>query len=199
MTQSYPILEISGDFFNDGTTETAIFEMPSATVSPGQLTAFLARLGGGGGVTGAVLAQVTGQSGQIAIDGGAGPRVWELEWSGWTDSDGYQWGTDSSPGLSETSATGQDRISQAEVFNEFTSRVTIGSNNPAKLYYGEHSSSGSGHPSAASSGVYDPVDVMIQEPSLPVPKEESSIYEASLTCVSVVDVTGIVDGSKRTE
>jgi hypothetical protein len=187
VTQTYPILEISGDFDDDGQTEDAIFEFPSASVEPRSVTNFLAEFGGGG-VAGAVTAQLLGRGEQIAIDGGAGPRTFEIQFEGWTDSDDYQWGTDADAGLSATSATGQDRISQVCVFNEWLHRVDIGSSSPAVLRYGEY----------ASSGVYDPVEVAIPESGLPVPKEESSIYEGSLTCVSVSDINQIIDGIDRT-
>jgi len=194
MTQSYPILEITGAF-DDGAETTAIFEMESASVTAGQLTEFLAQFGGGGGVVGAITAQLPGQQGsQISIDGGAGPRSWEIQWEGWTNSDDFQWGDDSSPGLSKTSATGEDRISQVEVLNEWIARINLGSGSPATLYYGEHSEA----TAFADGGVYDPVSVTVQDVELSVSKDEAAVYQGSMTCVSVIDITQIIDGQART-
>jgi len=196
MTQPYPVLKIEGDFDDDGSEETGIFEMPQTTVSVGQLSEFLAQFGSGGGAVSSLNAQVCGNKGEaVIIDGGAGPRTWEIEFTGGTGSDDYQWGNDSTAGLSALSATGQDRVSQAEVINEWIARIDIGSNNPATLFYGEHSNAtGFSEP-----GVYEPVAVAIRDPQFVVPEEETSTFNGSLTCVSVTDVRGIVDGATRTE
>ena len=194
MTQQYPILEISGDFDGDGVDEEAVFEMPDATVTPRSIASFLAEIGGSG-VSSLLNAQVLGNKGeQIAIDAGGGPRVWEIQWEGWTESNDYQWGTSPSPGLSDTSATGEDRISQVCILNEWLHRVDIGSNNPARLYWGEYSDS----TSFADSGVYASQQIAISESSLPVPKEQSSIYEGSLNCVAVSDLNELTDAVSRT-
>jgi len=196
MTQSYPILVIEGDVDDDGNDETGIFEMPDAEVTATSLVEFLAQFGGGGGPVGALTAQVGQKGSQIAIDGGSGPRTFEMQFEGWTDSDDYQFGDSASAGVSETSATGGDRISQVSVLNEYLNKIDIGSNNPATLYWGEYSDSSLG---PADGGVYDPVDVAIPESSLTVPiADEASTYQGSMTCVAVDDLSNIIDGASRT-
>ena len=194
MTQEYPILEISGDFDGDGVDEQAVFEMPSATVEPRSIASYLAEIGGSG-VSSLLNAQVLGNKGeQIAIDAGGGPRVWEIRFTGWEDSNDYQWGTSPLPRVTETSATGEPRLSQVCILNEWLHRVDIGSNNPATLYWGEYSDS----TSFADDGVYSAQQVAISESGLPVPKEQSSIYEGSLNCVAVSDLNELADAVSRT-
>lgn len=192
MTQQYPILVVEGDVDNDGTPETGIFEMPNVTVEPLTLTEFLAQFGGGGGVTGAISAQLLNKGDQLAIDAGAGPRTFQIDFEGWTESNDYQWGNSSnSSTVTQATATGADRTTQVCVLNEYLNRVNIGSNNPATLHWGEYSES----TSFADSGVYDPLDVAVPEINLPVPhNEESSTFRGSLTCVSVADISNITDG-----
>jgi hypothetical protein len=194
MTQQYPIIVIEGDVDDDGSPETGIFELPDTDVTASSLTEYLAQIGGGGGVVGALTAQVGAKGSQISIDGGAGPRTFQLQFEAWPDST-YQFGDSASSGLSQSSATGQDRQSQADVLNEYINRIDIGSNNPAELHLWEHSDGSSG----ATAGVYgEPFKIAIPESSITVSTSESTLYEGELTCVVSDDLTDIIDGADRT-
>lgn len=195
MTQAYPVLVITGDVDDDGSDETGIFEFPDVTVEATSLSEFLAQFGGGGGITGALTAQLGAKGSQIAIDGGAGPRTFQIQFEAWPSAD-YQFGNDASSTLTEASATGQDRQSQADVLNEYLNRIDIGSNNPADLHLWEHSDGSVG---PATSGVYgEPHTVAVPESNISVSVEQTTTYEGSLTCVSTEDLSDIIDGADRT-
>lgn len=66
-------------------------------------------------------------------------------------------------------------------------RSQIDSRNPATLEYGHH------HPD----GIYNPVTVVLEEPTMSQAAEDGSWCDGSMTLISAADVTEAIDGEAR--
>lgn len=175
MTDKYPTLTISGEL--DGVQTTGVFEMTSADVEPFIRTGEFFQSGDGVFQTGRAIAFESRRD-EVKIDGGAGVAGLRIDFDGWEGSDA-QWGSSAAAGLSRTSATGQSPIQQISVLFHYLIESNIDSTNPAKLEWGEFS----------DAGLYDPLQVAPEEPTLPKSREESSSFSGSITFVSVSDLS----------
>lgn len=116
-----------------------------------------------------------------ALDYGGGVMATELRLQGWEGSN-LRWG--SGDGHSVTDATGENPITQLQLFAETFRRTRLDSTQAITLEVYEYS----------ESGRFAPLEVIPEQPQLPFdPAEESSTFEASLTFLNVGDLEDAVD------
>jgi hypothetical protein len=177
MTQDYPILTIEGDVDGDGNAETGVFEMPSADVSPIDRTGYLFR-SGEGGVVSTLISRTVGEQGTETVVAGNNTLAFEVEIDSWEDNSA-QWGNDATPGKSATSATGAAATTQLCVLLRYIVESVADSGNPAKFEWGEF----------ADDGLYDPIGVAVEQPTLSRTRDQTSSFTATFTVVAVRDLT----------
>jgi hypothetical protein len=182
----------------EGELGTGVFEAYHMSISPGLRTGYV--VGGRGSTVNAVLGAATGQGSDskrkgVYIDAGGGAMTWELQfrqWEGSTDKqdDPLQWGDSPDPGVhTKTSATGADAFSKLECLMYWLEQTTIDSDQPAQLEYGQH----------YAEGVYDPKDVVLEEPRIQQTAEDGSWISGSMTLVSAANLQEILDAVVRTQ
>lgn len=179
----------------DSELGTGVFEAWATSVAPGLRTGYV--VGGRGSTVNAVLGQAAGQEDSkrkgVYLDAGGGSATFTIsfrKWEGATDNQEQplQWGSTSDTDVhSETSATGADAYSQLDCFFHWLEQSTIDSESPAQLEYCQH------YPG----GVYDPVDVVFEEPKVRQVAEDGSWINADLTLVSAADLSEIHDAALR--
>jgi hypothetical protein len=142
----------------------------------------------------------------VALDLGTGQMTWTLSFQGWegaTDLQGspLQWGDTGNTGaVTKTDATGADPLTQMSVFFYvlYNTRVdslpeqvggTVASAGPAKLQFGQY------HPN----GVYDPLDVVFEDPGSDFRGADPSVFSGSITCIYAADLGKAADTDARTE
>jgi hypothetical protein len=204
-------LEITGDPSGTGSTSTATFEFVAGdpaiqiqeSVRTGTVTSTGAQL-----LT-TFFNEITDQEDAlnevVAIGLGTGQYTIEISFSSWggaTDFQGntLQWGdTGDQSTLTKTDATGEPAPRQLSCLMYWIKNTRIdslpedlggslASGGPAKLSFGQHT----------SQGVYDPVDVILEEPSGTYSGEEPSTFTGTLTCVAVADLGETYDSEART-
>lgn len=177
MTQRYPKLTIEGDVDGDGNAETGVFEFKSADVSPIDRTGYLFR-SGEGGIVSTIVSRTTGEKGSETLIAGNNTLAFEIEITSWEDANA-QWGNDASQTITQASATGAPAITQLCVLLRYIVESVSDSGNPATFEWGEF----------ASDGLYSPLGVAVEQPQLRRGREQSSTFTATITVVSVRDVT----------
>lgn len=190
MTLQKARLTIDADVDGDGSKETGVFEMAgNMDLSPGERTGYL--IGGRGSNINAVFSSTFAEGNSkkkgVHLNLGGGARTVGLQFWVWEGSS-FQWGNDANKGKTEASATGQDPLTQIDVLVRYITVGEIDSRNPAKLEYGEYS----------DSGLYEPMDVVIEEPQLTRTAQDGSWATGQMTCVSTVDINSILHGQQRT-
>lgn len=186
MTLQRAKLTMSADPDGDGVDETGIFHfVGNLEITPSLQRNFL--LGGRGALANAIfgdqLQDGESQRQGYYLDLGSGIFTIEVAFRGWegaTDDQGnnLQWGDNSTQALSQTSATGQDPLSQMDVFLKYMTVGTIDSRDPATLEYGEYS----------SSGVYSALDVVVLDgPTMTRAAEDGSWFDGSITFAEAGD------------
>lgn len=189
MTRNNPLLTLPPiDVDGDGTDETGKFVLTNVEITTGIRTGYV--VGGRGSTVNAIYSDYLGD-GQSARQGlyfdlGGGADFIQLKFSQWKGSDD-QWGNDSTAGLTQASATGQDPISQIDVLKKYLTVGQIDSRNPATLEYGEYS----------SSGVYSPKEVAIESPEFSYSPDRPSALSGSITCIVVIDNNQSTDAQNR--
>lgn len=179
MTQTYPILTITGDPDGDDVEETGTFEMESADVTPGVRTGALYQSGDGFLQTARAIAFGQRRD-QVKLDTGQGATTFQIEFRGWDGENAdYQWGDSAAASLTATSATGQNPFEQISILLRYLNEVNIDSENPATLEWGEFS----------TGGVYDPVTVAPEDPTFPTRRDEPNTFDGTLTLVSTADLS----------
>lgn len=186
--QPYPILEIDADF-GDGQV-TGIFHVVNATVEETTRTGYL--VDSGLSTTLALFNSLTedGASNRkgVKFGAGGGQHVFEIDLSTWTGSTN-QWGSTSDDTVvSESSATGADRITQMNIFQNYLRVASTDSFTPARLQYGQYDPDGV---------LEDHLKVAIESPTFVVDRETSSVVEGSITLVEVADLTQTQDAQQR--
>ena len=198
----FPSYDVDGD----GNDEQGKFVLAgNLEISPEWRTGFL--IGGRGSSINNVLqtaATGEGERGQgYYLDLGEGAHTIEINFRGWEgsqvpdtyDSNGKpatykdaQWGdTGDSSTKTKTDMTGESALSQINCLEYYLSNVPVDSNNLATLAYGEYS----------SSGVYDPVDVVIEGPSMTKAAEDGSWFDGSMTLIEAAAFDDILSASNR--
>lgn len=188
----YPILEIDAEFGGSIGQVTGIFEMPKSTVEQGVRTGPLVNNEFSTLVTMVLDAIDDGGSGRagVTIDNGGGQFYTDIDLEGIGESDG-QWGYSPDPDVfDEATATGGDRTQKAQVLINYIRHTSPDSLVPARLKYGEF------HPDGA---IEDHLDVYIEDPTMIVSRDTSSVYEGSLTLIETVDLTDPITETDRSK
>lgn len=192
-------LTLEADPDNDGSTETGVFEMAGElTVTPGVRTGFL--VNGQGAQVNSIISQLVNDGALddsnkrrgFYVDLGGGQHTVEIEFLGWKGSqdaagNDLQWGDDPQPGRSQTSATGQDPITQIDVLTRYLTTGTFDSQNPATLEYGEFS----------SQGLYDPLEVVIEGPQATREARDDDAYTGRMVCIAAAAFDDYYDATER--
>jgi hypothetical protein len=188
MALKHAELQVSADADGDGQLEDAVFEMHDIEVTHSVRTGFL--VGGRGSTVNNAIANLTSagesNSKQFFLKG-SGVRTVELSFRNWKGATG-QWGnTGDSSKLTQTDATGADAISQLDVFFRYLTTGSIDSNNPATLSYGEYS----------DTGLYSPLEVVIESPNLTRSAEDGNWIDGSLTLIEAADIQQVYEAAAR--
>lgn len=181
MTLQRAELTLSADVDNDGTQEDGVFVLEDdITIQPQVRTGFL--IGGRGSEANSIIQDNAGggtsSRAGLYLDLGGGQHVIEIEFSKWEGAP-QQWGnTGDDTELTQGDATGADPITQMGVLMRYLTVGTYDSVQPATLEYGEYS----------DSGLYSPLDVVIEGPQVRRSAEDGSWIDGTLTCIETVDV-----------
>lgn len=179
-----------------GELGTARFSSYYTTLAPGLRTGYV--VGGRGSTVNAVLGQLAGDGEDskrkgVYLDAGGGAMTIQLEWRKWEGArdagdQPLQWGDDPDPSAhTKTSATGTSALNQLECLLYWLEQTTIDSDQPAQLEYGQH------YPG----GLYDPVDVVFEEPQIRDVAEDGTWISGSMTLVSAANLQEIQDAFLR--
>ncbi|WP_338417006.1 hypothetical protein [Halobacterium salinarum] len=179
-----------------GELGTAKFATYYTTLAPSIRTGYV--VGGRGSTVNAVLGNLAGDGNNskrkgIYLDAGGGTMTYELNWRTWEgarnpDDQPLQWGDNPDPSVhTQTSATGATALDQLECLLYWLEQTTVDSENTATLEYGQHH----------SNGLYDPVDVVFEEPTIRDVAEDGSWVSGSLTLVSAANLSQIQDAASR--
>lgn len=193
MTLQKAKLTVDADVDGDGSAETGIFEFEgNLNITTGIRTGFIIE-NRGSTINSVVSSNIgNGESKRrgVFLDLGGGTHYVEVNFRGWEGSPG-QWGDDGTDdGVSKTDATGAGPVSQLDVLKKYLLVGEFDSRGPATLEYGEYS----------SSGVYEPLDVVVEAPQSTKAAEDGSWFDGSITFLEVIDMTGGgLDGSNRKE
>ena len=189
-------LTIDADVDGDGTREVGVFRMLSDfEVAPSVDQGFL--VGGRGGGIWSLLGDtlnvdVEARKGGY-LDLGDGVHTVELRFTGFegaTDTDGnpLQWGDGSTDptdpeDVNKADATGADPMSQINCLEQYAASGTTDSRNTALLEYGQRH----------DGGVYDPMPVVLDGPTLDRAAENGSWFDGTITCISAIDFADAID------
>ena len=111
------------------------------------------------------------------LDGGGGVRYWTFEVYLAEGLSGYQWG----------GYAGADAITQKDVFMHAVESTRSDSFHPATLETGEYS----------SGGLFSPVSVVLEEPTLQVQTGMENAATGTITCLKAADVDELIDSVTR--
>ena len=191
------------DVDNDGNDETGVFVMSGdLTITLSTERNYVFRTGGTAssltalvseyyeGASGNQFGKGDGKRKQFFVDAGGGQHVVEVDFTGWEGSDN-QWGnTGDASQLTAADATGEPAATQMQVLDRYLQVATISSASPAMLSFGEYS----------AEGVYDPIDVVIEQPTATFdPERGTSIYDGSLRFIEVGSFDAAIDAINRLE
>jgi len=204
-------LRVTGDPDGSGSTRDGVFQMvagsPALELQQSIRTGTIAS--GSAQLFTTFYNEITGQEGglneEVVIDPGTGQHTVTFSFSAWeggTDFQGntLQWGdTGNASTLTKTDATGEhaQRKLQCLFYWLKNSRIDslpedlagpLASGGVATLSWGQHS----------SQGVYDPMDVVLEEPSGTYTGEEPTQFTGSITAISVADLGSDSDAEART-
>lgn len=181
MTLQRAELTLSADVDNDGNQEdgTFVFE-DDVSVQPQVRTGFV--IGGRGSEVNSIIQDNVGDGTSsragVYLDLGGGQHIVEIEFSNWKGSP-VQWGnTGDDTTLTQADATGADPITQIGVLMRYLTVGTFDSVQPATLEYGEFS----------DSGLYNPLDVVIEGPQVRRSADDGAWLDGTLTCIEAVNV-----------
>lgn len=198
-----------------GTRRDHVFEMiaggesPGLQVQPSLRTGTRAPAGGTAQLLNTLFSEIT-DSGNlnefVALDLGTGQMSWTLNFQSWEGATGLngnalQWGdTGDETTLTKTDATGEDPLTQMSCLfyvlrntriDSLPEQVggSVASSGPAELQFGQY------HPD----GVYDPADVVFEEPGADFAGADPSAFSGSITCILAADLGKGADTDARTE
>lgn len=127
----------------------------------------------------------------VALDLGGGEHAVQIQFKGWEgaylDGEPVQWGNDPDPSRTMATATGEPPMTQMEVLSRYVTAGEIDSRSPAILEYGEHH----------AGGLYEPLDVLLEQPQTRRTYEEPTTFTGSLTLISTQNVNTYLDALAR--
>lgn len=192
MTWTDPQITVPGAEI-DGEEVTGTFVFPDSVSVELEIRTqeFVASQGTGSVVIGSVLEYLDIGDGEdlrgvFQIDIGGGVFAVTIDFMGF-DGSPHQWG-DTGNGGTPTDATGEDVHAQMAVFAKYLDAAKLDSQNYATLEVGEFS----------EGGKYDPLNVVPENPNVVFDSEQqSSVFDGSVTWVSVIDAGISLDLSQR--
>jgi hypothetical protein len=190
-TYDYPIFELEASFPGSTGTKTGRFEFKKATVVERIRTGLLVD-NGFDDLLGGLSQFVDGMSGRqgISLDSGGGQHVYEIDLQSLGAVDG-QWGyTDDRDTLGIATATGGDRIQKMQVLNNYLRYGTPDSENPATLIYGEYGPDGQ---------FGEGISVVPESPEVTAARDESSVYDVSITLIDTLDLSDAISSTVQPE
>ena len=183
------------DLDGDGSGEVATFEfIGDLRVTVSQTRNYVIETSGTASQVSAVIGEYFDTSANVdlsdskrktfAVDAGGGAHQVEIDARAWRGSDG-QWGaTGDDSGVTAADATGAPADRQLFVLDRALSVATVDSRTPAQLEVGEY----------ATDGLYGPLDVLVEQPSLVYNTEQStSSIDVSLVCTETIDLGNAID------
>lgn len=181
-------LEVSADVDGDGTAEDATFWLgEQMQLTPQVETQDLIAQAGTNALS--FIDWATGGDsgrGGINFNFGGGVAATEISFVLPAGDASLSWGDGSSDDAAD--ATGSDVLHQLSVWDRYMDRAETDSLAPATLSWGMYS----------SSGVYDPKQVAIQNPTATFDvREQASTFDGSVTLVSVRDLEAIASASDQ--
>lgn len=196
MTQEYATLTIPDVEYSDGTHDL-VFEMGIGEENAVQIdqsirTGFLIDSGLDDAIAffEGLFDPSDSKTESITYDPGSGQFTTDIQVQTPQDTprnDGsyFQWGSSPDPdvGPNEHTATGADVWAQQAVFINALRVAAPDSVEPAQLSIGEFS----------PSGIFDPIDVAVENPSVNLAANTPGIADVSVTLISVLDITDPFD------
>lgn len=179
-TQSYPIFKITATLPTVG-QQTGVFEMKKATATETIRTGFLVenRFADVFASLGDIVNDDQGGRRGINVDAGGGQHVIEVDAEIRSGDDG-QWGYSSNTNtLDEGTASGGDRTQKAQVLQNYLLYASPDSITPATLEYGER----------APGGEMPTLDVYVEDPSIRIPRDQSTTAAFSARFISTIDLS----------
>lgn len=179
-------LTVEVDVDGDATKEIGVFDFEGdLRVDTGIRTGYL--LDGRGGTVNSVVSESVGDGTSkrkgVYLDLGSGVHYATVEFRGWEGSPG-RWGNGEDgrgdSNVTESDAEGAGPLSQIDVLKQYLLVGEVDSRNPATLEYGEFS----------TNGVYDPLDVVFEQPTFRRSADDGSFFDGSITFLEAVDLTG---------
>lgn len=190
-------LTIDADVDGDGETEVGVFEMlADFEITPSVEQGFLT--GGRGADVWSLITDILDVDDVAArkgayIDLGDGLHTVEISFRGFegaTARDGtpLQWGDGSSDptdptDVTKADATGCDPMTQINCLEQYAATGTVDSRNTAVLEYGQRH----------DGGVYDPMPVVLDGPTLDRAAEDQSWFDGTITAISAIDFQDAID------
>ena len=165
-------------------------------ITPSFRTGYI--IGGAGSAINSVIQQFVGDGeaskGQgFFVDLGGGAHVIECSfwsWKGAKDADGndLQWGnTGDASQKTYGDTTGAKALSQINCLEQYLRSIKIDSQSPATLEYGEFS----------PSGMYDPLDVVLEGPTFNKAAEDGEWMTGTLTMIEAAAIDDVYSANSR--
>jgi hypothetical protein len=196
MTLHEAVLEVDCDVDDDGNEETGEFHMVG-NVTVTEQTQMQYSVGDVGQTVNSVFQRITDNPTRrgVYIDLGEGNHIFDIQFDGWRgakDSSNVSvtWGDPSKPSPSIANATGEDPLTQMQVFHQYLRKTVIDSLNPARLRVGEYDSSG-------LSGFADELYVVPQAPQMSHQAEEYSTVTGNMQLFEVERLDTVLDAKER--
>lgn len=185
-------IEVDADPDNDGQTETGVFEITGGVqgrASYGEEVQVDPVIGGAGATANAIVQDyIFGEQHRrrgIYIDLGDGAHIFDVSFNGWKGSDN-QWGDGS--GSLPADATGEDPITQMQIFMHYLRTGTTDSLNPARVTFGQY------HPNGA---LDDELYMYIDGPRGNHAPTDNSTFDGTMQMVEVERLDVPIDVIER--
>lgn len=189
----------AGDIGGPDGVVTGEFQLAgNLEITPSFRTGYI--IGGSGSAINTVIQQFVGEgearNGQgFFLDLGSGAHVIECAFRGWRgaqDANGnpLQWGNTGDPSTKTyEDTTGEIPLSQINCLEQYLRSIKIDSASPATLEYGEYS----------PSGMYEPLDVVLEGPTFTSAAEDGAWFDGTLTMIEAAAIEDVYAAEERTE
>lgn len=184
-------LTLDADVDQDGAAETGVFDLSkNIEITPRIRTGNL--IAQAGSSAGSFIDVISGSEGGRAgfnLDAGGGAAAVDITFRNFEGSDG-RWGNNSTN--DQADAEGEHVFRQMSVLYRYLNIGTFDSRSPATLEWGEYS----------TNGVYEPMQVTFEEPSVTFNAEEAgsnSVYSGTITAVATRSLDSLVSQTLSTK